>query len=208
VGSWVILELLMQLSNRQRAIIVGTLLGDGCLERNGTNVRLRLEHSIKQKQYLLWKYKELQELITGQPMKIHAFHKKQQCFYDSLRTCTFSNDTFESYWNVFYPNAKKVLPSNISELLTDPLSVAVWFMDDGYKRNDCNAFRLSTESFQKSEQQKLCEVLKQNFDIESTLHKKGRWWNIYIPCKSSKRFVEIVRPYIIPSLMYKIALAP
>jgi LAGLIDADG DNA endonuclease family len=198
----------MQLSNRQRAIIVGTLLGDGCLERNGRNVRLRIEHGITQESYVLWKHKELKSLITGRPMNVHAFHKKNQCFYDSLRIYTFSDSTFEFYWNSFYPNRKKVLPLNISELLTEPLSVAVWFMDDGYKRNDCNALRLSTDSFQQSEQQILCEVLKKNFGIDSTLHKKSRWWNIYIPQKSSKRFVELVKPYIIPSLQYKIALAP
>ena len=198
----------MELSNRHRAIIIGTLLGDGCLERNGTKIRLRLEQSIKQEEYLLWKYRALHELITGQPMKIHAFHKKQQCFYDSLRIYTFSDDAFEQYWDYFYPDKKKVIPKNIFELLTDPLSLAVWFMDDGYKRNDCNAFRLNTDSFGKSEQQMLREVLEKNFGIDSTLHKKGKWWNIYIPRKSSKRFVELVQPYVIPSLRYKIALAP
>jgi hypothetical protein len=198
----------MELSSRHRAIIVGTLLGDGCLERNGKNVRLRLEHGVAQESYVLWKYKELGSLITGKPMTVHAFHKKNRCFYDSLRIYTFSDSIFESYWNSFYPDTKKVLPSNISELLTDPLSVAVWFMDDGYKRNDCNAFRLGTESFQKSEQEHLCRILKKNFNLDSTIHKKGKWWNIYIPQKSSRKFVEIVKPYIIPSLQYKIALAP
>lgn len=205
MGSWAIL---MELSNRHRAIIVGTLLGDGCLERNGTHVRLRLEHGIAQEAYVLWKHKELESLITGKPMRVHAFHKRNQCFYDSLRIYTFSDSAFELYWNSFYPNKKKVLPSNTSELLTDPLSVAVWFMDDGYKRNDCNAFRLGTESFEKSEQEHLCRVLKRNFDIDSTLHKKGKWWNIYVPQKSAKRFVDVVEPHIIPTLLYKIALAP
>ena len=198
----------MKLSNQHKAIIIGTLLGDGCLERNGKKVRLRLEHGIGQKSYLLWKYEKLKGLITGKPMRIHAFHKNNQCFYDSLRIYTFSDGAFEPYWNSFYFNRKKVLPLNISKLLTDPLSVAVWFMDDGYKRNDCNAFRFSTESFGKSEQRNLCQVLKTNFNIDSTIHKKGRWWNIYIPQKSSRRFVELVKPYIIPSLKYKITLAP
>ena len=81
-------------------------------------------------------------------------------------------------------------------------------MDDGYKRNDCDAFRFNTDSFGRSEQQMLREVLEKNFGIDSTLHKKGKWWNIYIPQKSSKRFVELVQPYVIPSLGYKIALAP
>jgi hypothetical protein len=198
----------MRLSKTQKAIILGTLLGDGCLERNGTYVRLRLEHSIVQKPYLLWKYEKLKNVITGSLMEIHAFHKKNKCFYDSLRIYTFSNQEFEIYWNSFYSNNKKVIPSNISELLTDPLSLAVWFMDDGYKRNDCNAFRLNTDSFDRAEQLILSNILRDNFGIENKLHKKGKYWNIYIPQRFSQKFVDIVKPYIIPHFHYKIALAP
>jgi hypothetical protein len=200
----------MKLPDKQKAIIIiGTLLGDGCLECNGKSVRLRLEHGVSQEQYLLWKYNEFKKVATpSSPMKVHAYHKVHQKFYDSLRMYTFSNESFKLYWDVFYQNGRKIVPKNILKLLTEPISLAVWFMDDGYKRNDCNAFRLNTDSFLKQEQLQLIEVLKKNFNIESTLHKKGKHWNIYIPQRSSKRFVEIVKPYIIPSLEYKIAIAP
>lgn len=198
----------MQLTQRQNAIIIGTLLGDGCLERNGKHVRLRLEHGISQKFYLLWKYKELKKVITGNVMSLHYYHKVNKCFYDSFRAYTFSNQIFDMYWNTFYFNKKKIIPSRIHSILNHPLSLAVWFMDDGYKRNDCNALRLSTDSFTKNEQVILQSVLKDNFGIETSLHKKGKYWNIYIPKKESKKFVGLVKPYIIPELVYKIALTP
>lgn len=55
-------------------------------------------------------------------------------------------------WDYFYPERKKIIPHNIQSFLHDPLSLAVWFMDDGYKRSDCNALRLGTDSFTKDEQ--------------------------------------------------------
>ena len=198
----------MQITSRQDAIILGTLLGDGCLEQNGKWARLRLEHSASQKPYLEWKKKELESLITGSVMKVHSYHKINKCFYDSFRAYTFSDSVFDAYRNIFYFNKKKIIPKNIISLLIDPLSLATWFMDDGYKRNDCNAFRLGTDSFTKDEQDILQSVLKSNFGIESNVHKKGKYWNLYIPERESKKFVALIKPYIIPSLTYKIALTP
>ncbi len=196
----------MRITQRQDAIIVGTLLGDGCLERNGRNVRLRLEHGKDQKSYLLWKFKELKSITTGSVMKVRAYHNINKRFYDSYRAYTFSDKAVEYYWNMFYVNNKKVIPTNISKLLKNPLSLAVWFMDDGYKRNDCNAFRLGTDSFTPKEQILLQKVLLKNFGIETKTHKKGKYWNIYIPERESKKFVKIVKPYIIPKFIYKITL--
>ena len=198
----------MHVTSRQDAIIIGTLLGDGCLERNGKHIRLRLEHGINQKSYLLWKYKELKNIITGSVINIHAYHKTMNRFYDSSRIYTYSDHVFEKYWKLFYFDKKKCISSDIATALTNPLSLAIWFMDDGYKRSDCNALRLSTDSFTKNEQHLLQSVLKSNFGIDTTLHKKGKYWNIYIPKNMSGKFIALIKPYVIPTLSYKIALTP
>ena len=140
----------LHLTKKQQSIILGTILGDGCLERNGKFVRLRLEHGINQEAYLFWKHRALKSIV-GPVMKVHSYHKVNERFYDSYRTYTFSNQAFEKYANMFYHNKKKIIPQNIIDLFKDPLSLAVWFMDDGYKRNDCNALRLNTDSFTKDE---------------------------------------------------------
>ena len=198
----------MRITTRQDAIIIGSLLGDGCLEKNGKWTRLRLEHGHIQKSYLVWKYKELKSLVTGKIMEVRVFKKAQKLFYYSYRMYTFSNPALDFYRNIFYVNKKKIIPEDFASLLKHPLSLAVWFMDDGYKRNDCNALRLSTDSFTKSEQYILQSVLKSNFGIETSVHKKGKYWNIYIPEKESKKFIALIQPYIIPELIYKITLTP
>ena len=40
------------LSIRQQAILVGKILGDGCLEKNGNHVRLKIEQADCQKDYV------------------------------------------------------------------------------------------------------------------------------------------------------------
>jgi len=198
----------MQLTTEQDALITGALLGDGCLERRVHGARLRIEHSRDQESYVLWKQKMLGEFVTGKTMLVHAFHKKYQKFYESVRLYTFSHAVLIPYWNQFYPQGRKHVPLEIGKLLNHPLSLAVWLMDDGYKRNDCNALRLNTDSFSEDEQALLRDALLDNFGIGSSLHKKGKYWNIYIPQKFAYQFADLVRPYIIPDLAYKIALTP
>jgi recombination protein RecA len=198
----------MKITNRQNAIIIGTLIGDGCLERNGKYARLRIDHSINQKEYLWWKYNELKTLVPSKPVIISSYHKKEQKEYKRLHFATYSLDLFECYWKALYTNNRKTISNFIYAWLKDPLSLAVWYMDDGCKRNDCNALRISADAFSLSEQKVLQDMLRKNFNIMATLHRKGKWWNLYIPKKEASKFVELVFPYIIPSLKYKIALTP
>lgn len=198
----------MQLSHKQKEILVGSLLGDAHLEQNGNNVRLRVEHTANQEHYLMWKYLEFVNFVSSKPRMIERFDKRTKKTYKGWHFSTYSLDVFNVYHRIFYRNKKRIVPENIDKLLNSPLSLAVWFMDDGSKRTDCNALRLSTDSFQFQEQKMLQRCLKNNFGIESKLHKKGKFWNIYIPNREAKNFCAIVKPYIVPVMEYKISLTP
>lgn len=47
---------------------------------------------------------------------------------------------------------KNTLSGTKQKRLIDPTTLAVWFMDDGTKRTDCNAGRIATQGFTKKEQ--------------------------------------------------------
>ena len=197
----------MELTDRQHAIIVGSMLGDGMLEKRWRYPRLRFGHGIAQQEYLFWKYRELQNIAGKSPIRVSAWHKAMGKRYESIHFGTRALPALMIYWMAFYQNGRKTIPDNIDAMLTDPLSLAVWLMDDGYKRNDCNALRLNTDAFSDQEQAKLQFALENNFGIKSKLHKKGKYHNVYIARADAKRFVSIVRPYIISAFSYKIALA-
>ncbi len=196
------------LSERQQEILIGTLLGDGHLEQNGKNVRLRVGHGLPQREYVAWKHQELKDLVRGNIRTARIFNSKRNKYYEHLQFSTLTCSDFTEWRDVFYPHGKKIVPENISDLLITPLSLAVWHMDDGYKRNDCNALRLNTDAFSVSDQNLLIGCLKNNFGIESKLHKKDKTFNIYIGGKSAKIFCDLVKPYIIDSLLYKVSLTP
>lgn len=198
----------MGLTNRQEQILIGTILGDGHLELNGNNVRLRIDHSPEQKDYLFWKHSELKDLCPSKPRVVRNWHSKREKVYERWHFSTLSLPVLNKFRETFYPSKKKIIPANIEQILKDPLSLAVWFMDDGYKRNDCNAFRLNTDCYSFKEQGLLQSCLKENFRIDSSLHKKGDHWNVYIPGHQSERFRQVIDPFILSSMRYKLPLAP
>ncbi|MDE3102248.1 MAG: hypothetical protein KGJ98_08435, partial [Chloroflexota bacterium] len=58
----------MQLTSTQRAVIVGTLLGDGSM-RCKSNALLEVNHAAAQRTYVDWKYSILRELVGTPPTR-------------------------------------------------------------------------------------------------------------------------------------------
>ena len=102
-------------------------------------------------------------------------------------------------------NGLPEVPKNIKKILTNPLSLAVWYMDDGKKRPDCRGAYLDTICFSKKEQERLIECLNDSFSIRNTrLHWNGDGYHIYIPYISIDRFRKLIEKFTIPSMMYKL----
>lgn len=54
------------LSEEQKQVILGCLLGDGYM-RKKTNAHLQITHSVKQSEYVDWKYKIFKDLVLTPP---------------------------------------------------------------------------------------------------------------------------------------------
>jgi len=123
----------------------------------------------------------------------------------SYHFSTYSHELLRFYGEKFYINKKKVIPEIIEELIT-PLSTAIWFMDDGsLKSKRHKTYIIHTLGFQREELERIQEVLKSKFEIETRLHRqKKKYLRLYILSKSAEKFRNIVTPYIIPSLRYKL----
>ncbi len=192
------------MTKRQKSIVLGLLLGDGHLEKNGKAVRLRIDQGLSHKDYVNWLHNELTGLIPSKPRIIRQRDKRTKKVYSRLHVSTYSCEELKNWWDIFYANRKKVIPSNIADMLKSDISLAVWFMDDGYKRNDCAAIRLNTDAFSIDEQSMLVRCLGKNFKIMARIHKKGKWFNIYLPKGEAKKFSDLIKPYILPSFRYKL----
>ena len=128
------------LTSLQKEYIIGFLLGDSCIERNGRNCRIRFDHSIKQLDYLRWKHHQLCP-HSGKLTEYQVIDVRQKQPYKGCRFYTKTRECFNVYLQLFYPRKKKIVPQNISQLLT-ARGLAVWFLDDGSRETRASALFL------------------------------------------------------------------
>ena len=100
---------------------------------------------------MFWKYKELSRWTKSDPHKIEIYDDRWNKTYVQWRFKTKVDPFFSGLHAYFCPSGQKIVPENISSVLNSPLSLAVWFMDDGGRRNDSYGLFLNTLSFTKEE---------------------------------------------------------
>ena len=192
------------LTKRQREIIIGNILGDGCIEFSGfLGSRLQIKQAEKYKDYVFWLYERLNNLCKSSPKR----KKDTGQWYFSTRHL----NELTNLYKLFYPKSKKKIPNNISDLLTSSLSLAIWYMDDGcldYRPKDHYAFMLSTDSFSFRDVSQLRKVLNDNFGIKSTVQNsvcRGKNYpRLYIGARGRDRFLRLVRSHILNCFSHKL----
>lgn len=184
--------------------MIGTVLGDGYLEPHGRGVRLQVIHSSAQEAYIRWKYEELSSLLPS-PM---YFYKNGK--YSFWRFVTRSHPFLEELRKIFYINRKKHIPDNIGKYLNNPLSLAVWFMDDGTCDKRQGSILFETQCFCREDIEKLKECLVTNFKLNTSIHKSGknRGLRLYLSVKEARKFRDIVEPFVLSEMKYKLPYTP
>ena len=195
----------IKLTDQQGEILVGLLLGDGHLEtqNQGRTFRLKVEHAISQKEYTDWLYGYFKNISLTKPqLKLQMVAGKMR---EKYWFSTISTGTLRFYGQLFYVNRKKVVPKMIAKLAT-PLSLAVWFMDDGSLKSKHHKARIiNTQCFDDMSLQRLQEMLEK-FGIKTTLRQQKEGKQIYIPSTEIEKFIALIKPYIHPTMEYKIKL--
>ena len=193
----------MNLDEQTRSIIVGTLLGDGHLEtqNHGRTWRLKIEHSVRQKEYTDWLYEYLKKWVLQSPKEKTKVVKGKT--YTNVWFSTISDGKFRFYGQQFYDkDGKKHVPSQIDKMLT-PLALAVWFMDDGSaKSRQHKALILNTQCFTKRDQKLLIKTLSEKFEVEAKLRPQKEGFQLIIP--RPEKFIELIKPYLLKSFYYKL----
>jgi len=200
---WEVVSVL-NLNKTQLAVIYGSIMGDAYLQSNGTNARLRFEHSLNQEQYILWKFDFLKNIFADSAIvKINRIHPKTKQEYKYVRCQSKTLPELKEIKDIFYPKGKKIVPLNLKEYLMEPISLAVWFMDDGYyyQRDKCGYLYLGNISKEEAE---VCKnTLEENFQLKTKVLSKKKGYALYFPRLEMLKLKEIVQQHIIPMFRYK-----
>ena len=188
----------LKLSEVQRKVVIGTTLGDGCLINSwsGRAARLQIRHQVKHAEYVNWKYQFFNGWVLTPP--------RIDIYNNSVVFRTVSHPDLMEIKKIFYKDGKRFIPETINKLLADPLSLAIWFMDDGSCYLDRLAFKLCSYGFREKGNLLLSDCLKNNFNLQSVIYHDSKGFYLYFSKDSALRFYQLVKPYIIECMKYKL----
>lgn len=193
----------LRLSAVQREILVGILLGDACLETQnaGRSYRLKIEQGIRHADYVQHLYSVLRDWVLSPPRPKQGQTRGVTTL--NLAFQTVSHPELSFYGKLFYRDRRKIVPDSVGELLT-ARGLAYWYMDDGsMKSSESKGVLFNTHAFSSDDVDRLIEVLAR-FGLLARMRRQSDGIQIYVSGASYERFVELVNPYVIEAMRYKV----
>lgn len=193
------------------SVLIGSLLGDATIEKDGNGSRFCFYQEHIHGDYLLWLHKTIYFLgycrqeIPKINTRISTVDNNMRYYY-RFRTYTYSsfNIIYDSFY--YYKNNRriKIVPLFMEHYLT-PLALAVWIMDHGEVIKN-RGVKLSTENFTLNEVKYLISVIERNFNIKTTFVKTGviNQYSIYFPKSTIPTLIDIIKPHIHSTMYYKL----
>lgn len=183
----------------------GSALGDGSLDvlRSGS-LRYKFTQSIKHVDYY-----DVVKHILGDLYCCERVNKSGYGGKDILTVTSCVCDEFKDIFSSLFVDGKRRITREYLDSLT-PLSIAVWYMDDGSLIHHCgreSSVALSTHSYSKEENLIIIDYFKEVYDIHFKMghDKRCDKYYIYVSQKSDRyKFLSLVSDYIIDLFQYKL----
>ena len=188
------------LTQFQRSVIIGTILGDGYLRifSGRANALLEINHSINQKDYVDWKFHALENVCKSAP-------RKRKCNGNRIAYRFYSRQLPEltTFYHLFYKDGKKIIPDDLE---INPIVLSVWFMDDGSRCRDSDIY-LNTQQFTIKDQVKL-KIALEKLGLSTSLNRDKNYYRLRFLKSSLGKLNELLNDNIIPSMNYKLSYNP
>lgn len=138
-------------SNREEQVLLGTLLGDGSLRISArfVNPRVSFRHSEKQKEYFDWKVRELKSFSSAKDVWFQSADLEDKGGAKWRYQSAATPDLMKIYKLITKRGRKTVTRRWLNKLT--PLSLALWWMDDGSIVGNGRKGILCTDSFSEEE---------------------------------------------------------
>jgi len=206
---------------KQLSIILGTLLGNGCLIKSSKTgesnlYRLSWTHGAVQKEYIEWKNQEMKPFTTNGLIRYkrknnNGFGRKDNKEEITYHLVTIGHNDLARLRGILYRGKKKFVTRRYLNML-DELSLAVWYMDDGSYSKKNKAMILHTLGMNMSEHKAMQKWFWQRWHIECIISNIKKEYNngikrynyLRFRVSETKKFHNLVAPYIIPSMQYKL----
>ena len=187
------------LTDYQKEFLLGDMFGDGGLVSSSEkSAYYQCGHSLEQEEFVKWKYEVLKPLSCRLKHIKYRDNQDPNIIRNSVVMATWSTHELKEWHRKFYPSGKgnKVLTPELASMMTE-LSLAVWYMGDGTKsRSGLIVVGKQIDSFP------IVEVLNRRFGNIFGLRDDKKQWSIIF--KDPPKFFDMILPYVLPCMKYKI----
>ena len=202
------------LSDQTKELILGSILGDGslCVHKPYRNARFSFRHSVHQEEYFFWKMSQLKEISSE---KCWWRQGKNGLGDAMLRYQSLALPRLSELYGMTHERGKLTIRRKWLNTLT-PLSLAVWWLDDGSIIANGRKGVFCTESFSYKEQKILARYLLTVWGVKVSIGKIVRlrsevartYYRLWFrSTQELKKFLLIILPFIkVPSVLPKVML--
>ena len=185
------------LTEDQKQVVYGSVLGDGSLRRVSSCNQLRVNHGIKQTEYCRWK-----EFILN-PWIGYSYAEEKRVGFDTIPMSELNDLNFRNS-----PRRKGVscrdciIPEKVINDL-DLLGLAVWYQDDGTFAGSFAKWgngKSTIYCLKFANREKMQKKLKEKFGLKTKLTDKG----FVFDSENTYKLHSLICKFIHPSMAYKI----
>jgi len=199
----IVLTPTLTLSQLEKQVCYGTLLGDGSLTYSHDKYRssgLTFGHSLKQEEYVRWKA----SLLNAFNPHIQIKTNRNAYGGNFIRVNTNISTQFSNIKNKCYLDGKKNVTREWLEQL-DWFGFAIWYMDDGYLNKSAknNSVGLATEGFSKEEVQIISDYYLDH-GLKSYIKHYRNLYGLTFSTEASEYIWQQIRQFIPEFMQYKL----
>lgn len=191
-------------TQEQLEILAGTLLGDSSLQyypnHRWKSPKFKCDHGGSQEEYANLLRDKLKSLGSSVKKYIRV-DKRTNKEYITYCISTPSNPYFFNMYNQLYSTGKKEICSDFLKNFTIK-SLAYLYMDDGYA--DQNTTYICTDNFSDESKRTLIEHIEKKFSLHFSVVNHGKYYRLRLSQYDFPMFKELIEPYMIESLKYKL----
>ena len=190
------------LTTRQKEIINGALLGDGCLTKPKHGENCIFCYLSKSKQHVEFVCNDfIKYSIQNGIVYSSFFDERTNTIYNSYKFRTQANIAFSKIYEKWYNNGVKIIPK---DLILTPLTCLIWYIGDGCLSNlkRSQEIILATNCFSKDEQEQILLPQLQKFEAKLR-HYSGEQYRIIIPRRKIQNFLNYIGECPFSDYQYK-----
>lgn len=180
------------MNNEEFQVLIGSLLGDGCIiiPTGCKNAIYEEPKKSSDEEYLKWKAKILRRFGP------------RLCYANGyIKLYTRVHPELTELRKRWYPNGKRsIVPGDVEKL--DALGLAVWYQDDGSYTPTSRVCEICN-GFSPEENEILKRILQEKWGLFPGIRSRGSKHEMYFCGERSKSFLKIVGPFILSCMRRK-----